>query len=44
MLWFCNHYIFNLEHTKTAKDVAMFFQEYVFELGNQTKNHLPSLL
>ena len=31
-VWFCVHYIFNLEYHKYYKDVAMFLQEFIFEL------------
>ena len=32
VLWFVSHYIFNLEYAKVVKDVALFFQEFVFRL------------
>ena len=37
VLWFSIHYIFNLEYCKQAKDVALFFQEYVFGLPDRSK-------
>ena len=30
--WFVCHYVFNLQYCKQAKEVATFFQEYVFGL------------
>ena len=35
MLWFVAHYVFHLEYTKEIKEVAYFFQEFVF--GSLTK-------
>ena len=32
MYWFVCHYVFNLQYCKQAKEVATFFQEYVFGL------------
>ena len=37
LVWFCVHYIFNLEYCKQAKDVALFFQEYVFGMPDRSK-------
>ena len=37
LVWFCVHYIFNLEYCKLAKDVALFFQEYVFGMPDRSK-------
>ena len=37
VLWFSIHYIFNLEYCKQTKDVALFFQEYVFGLPDRSK-------
>ncbi len=31
-IWFCAHYVFNLEYNKYYQNAAMFFQEFVFEL------------
>lgn len=36
--WFVCHYVFNLQYCKQAKEVAMFFQEYVFGLTEISKN------
>ena len=35
MLWFVVHYVFHLEYSKEIKEVAYFFQEFVF--GSLTK-------
>ena len=32
VLWFALHYIFNLEYSSHVKQVALFFQEFVFGL------------
>ena len=32
MLWFALYYVFNLRYCKQAKELACFFQEFVFEL------------
>ena len=32
MLWFVSHYVFNLEYCTKAKEVALFFQEFIFKL------------
>ena len=37
MFWFVSHYVFNLEYEKWLKDVAMFFQVFVFGLPAGTK-------
>ena len=44
MLWFSFHYIFNLQYCKQAKDVAMFFQEFVFGLPEKSKNKSATYL
>ncbi len=31
-IWFCAHYVSNLEYNKYYQNAAMFFQEFVFEL------------
>lgn len=31
-IWFAAHYVFNLEYDKYYKNVALFFQEFIFEL------------
>ena len=38
-IWFCTHYVFNLEYHKYCANAAMFFQEFIFELpeGNTKK-------
>ena len=36
--WFVCHYVFNLQYCKQAKEVATFFQEYVFGLPDKSKN------
>ncbi len=38
-IWFCAHYVFNLEYHKFCENAAMFFQEFIFELpeGNIKK-------
>ena len=33
--WFASHYVFDLVYPKQTKDVALFFQEYVFGLPEQ---------
>lgn len=38
------HYIFNLQYCKQAKEVAMFFQEYVFGLTKKSKNKSATYL
>ena len=42
--WFVCHYIFNLQYCKQAKEVAMFFQEYVFGLTEKSKNKSATYL
>ena len=37
MLWLAVHYIFNLEYSKQAKELAMFMQEFVFGLPDNSK-------
>ena len=37
MLWFTCHYVFNLEYAKQVKDVALFFQEFVYNLPEKSK-------
>ena len=37
MFWFVSHYVFKLEYEKRLKDVALFFQEFVFGLPAGTK-------
>ena len=32
MLWFISHYILNLEYCIKVREVALFFQEFVFKL------------
>ena len=32
MLWFVTHYILNLEYEKRVQEIALFFQEFVFNL------------
>lgn len=32
MLWFVAHYVLNLEYCSQLKEVAMFFQEFIFKL------------
>ena len=32
ILWFVSHYVFNLEYEKQLKNVALFFQEFIFVL------------
>ena len=32
MLWFCVHYVFDLEYSKDIRDVGFFFQDVVFIL------------
>ena len=32
MLWFTSHYILNLEYCTKVREVALFFQEFVFKL------------
>ena len=36
MLWFACHYVFNLENCKGIKNVALFFQEFVFSLPERS--------
>ena len=38
-VWFACHYIFNLEYDKRVKEVALFFQEYVFGEPANCKKH-----
>ena len=37
MLWFATHYMFNLEYSKQAKELALFFQEFIFGLPDNSK-------
>jgi len=37
MLWFATHYVFNLEYSKQAKELALFFQEFIFGLPDNSK-------
>jgi len=37
MLWFTSHYIFNLEYGRPVKEVAIFFEELVFNLPDSSK-------
>ena len=32
MLWFIGHYVFNLEYCPHVKEIALFFQEFLFKL------------
>ena len=32
ILWFISHYAFNLEYSTKAKEVALFFLEFIFKL------------
>ena len=32
LVWFSNHYVFNLEYHKYYRDAAMFMQEFIFDL------------
>ena len=32
ILWFIAHYVLNLEYEKKIKEVALFFQEFIFDL------------
>ena len=32
MVWFMSHYVFNLEYSFKVREVALFVQEFVFEL------------
>ena len=38
ILWFISHYIFNLEYCKHTREVALFMQEFVFDLPARDKN------
>ena len=35
--WFSLFYVFNLEYNKNAKDICLFFQEFVFGLPDSGK-------
>ena len=35
--WFISHYVFNLQYCKQAKEVATFFQEFIFCLPEVKK-------
>lgn len=37
MLWFIAHYVFNLVYCKQVREVALFFQEFVFGLPEKSK-------
>ena len=39
MLWFTCHYVFNLEYAKQVKDVALFFQEFIYNLPKKSKGN-----
>lgn len=38
VFWFVCHYIFNLQYCKQAKEVAIFFQEFIFGLPKKSRN------
>ena len=43
LVWFSVHYVFNLQYQKYCHDVALFFQEFVFDLpetGKKSSNYL----
>ena len=45
LIWFCSHYVFNLEYNKYYKDAALFLQEFIFELyENDPKQKKSSYL
>ncbi len=37
ILWFCVHYVFDLEYSKVVKEVGFFFQDVVFSYPDQVK-------
>ncbi len=44
MLWFITHYVFNLQYCKQVRDVALFFQEFVFGLPERAKGKSATYL
>lgn len=36
VLWFSFHYVFNLEYCKQTKDLATFFQEFIFDIAEKS--------
>ena len=44
VFWFASHYVFNLEYCKQAKEVATFFQEFIFDLPERSKNKSATYL
>ena len=38
-LWFISHYIFNLRYEKQVQEVALFFQEYIWNLSASADIH-----
>ena len=37
VLWFIAHYVFNLMYCKQVREIALFFQEFVFGLPEKSK-------
>ena len=37
VVWFLSHYIYNIEYAREIKEVATFFQEFIFTLPSQEK-------